>query len=90
MRKIAIIGSGKGTILEAIVKAVEEKTGEKVELVNIHSKDMEVLTTKHFEPINEPVVLNSDCNHNQFCDQQTIDMKCKSKSGCNFKMQSDL
>lgn len=29
--------------------------------------------------------INADCNHNQFCDQQTKDMKCKSKSGCNFK-----
>ena len=26
-----------------------------------------------------------DCNHNQYCDNQTIDMKCKSKTGCNFK-----
>jgi hypothetical protein len=31
-----------------------------------------------------------DCLHNQFCDQQTIDMKCKRKSDCNFKLQSDL
>lgn len=27
----------------------------------------------------------SDCNHDRYCDQQTIDQKCKSKSGCNFK-----
>jgi len=40
--------------------------------------------------LNIPAVINSDCLHNQFCDKQTIDMKCKSESGCNFKVQSDL
>jgi len=27
----------------------------------------------------------SECLHDRYCDQQTKDMKCKSKSGCNFK-----
>ena len=39
---------------------------------------------------NIPTVIKSDCTHNQFCDKQTIDMKCKSDKGCNFKVQSDL
>src|SRR5665648_372262 len=26
-----------------------------------------------------------ECHHDRYCDQQTKDLKCKSKSGCNFK-----
>jgi len=26
-----------------------------------------------------------DCLHNQYCDKQTINMKCDSQSGCNFQ-----
>ena len=44
---------------------------------------------KNKEELKQPLVSNSDCLHNQFCDKQTIDMKCKSESGCNFKVQSD-
>src|SRR5665647_25675 len=28
---------------------------------------------------------SSECLHDRYCDQQTKDQKCKSKSGCNFK-----
>lgn len=30
-----------------------------------------------------------DCLHNQYCDKQMADMKCRSKDGCNFKIESD-
>lgn len=26
-----------------------------------------------------------DCNHNRFCNQQTIFQTCKQEAGCNFK-----
>ena len=39
--KVAIIGQGKASLIEALVKAVEEKTGETVEFVNVHSEDIE-------------------------------------------------
>lgn len=46
--KVAIIGTNapQQTLIEALVKAFEEKTGEQVEFVNIHSKDAEILTQK--------------------------------------------
>ena len=50
--KVAIIGQGNATLIEALVKAVEEKTGETVEFVNVHSKDIEELT----KPIDMPKV----------------------------------
>jgi hypothetical protein len=34
-----------------------------------------------FTPNNEL----KDCLHDRYCDQQTMDQKCKSASGCNFK-----
>lgn len=42
--KIAIIGAGKPgkTELEALIKAVEEKTGEQVELVNLHEGEFDL------------------------------------------------
>ena len=50
--KVAIIGQGKASLIEALVKAVEEKTGETVEFVNVHSEDIEELTS----PIEMPKV----------------------------------
>ncbi len=44
--KVAIMGHGgigKTTLIEAMIKAVEMKTGEQIEVVNIHSKDSEFL-----------------------------------------------
>jgi hypothetical protein len=26
-----------------------------------------------------------ECNHNRYCDKQTTDLHCMSKTGCNFK-----
>lgn len=45
MRKVAIIGhvDHKTTVIEALVKAVEEKTGEKVEIVTVHKEDIKCL-----------------------------------------------
>jgi len=42
----------------------------------------EVKTVSDNINANEPL---PDCNHNQFCDKQTTDLHCMSKSGCNFK-----
>ena len=59
--KVAIIGSSepKQTLIEEIIKAVEEKTGETIEVVNIHSNEAVFLTQK--VPIKqiEPLVLKS-------------------------------
>lgn len=43
--KVAIIG-GKAstTLIEALIKGVEEKTGEKIEFVDMHLKDIEEFT----------------------------------------------
>ena len=41
---MGIVGSrSHPSLIEAMIKAVEEKTGEKIECVNIHSKDAEFL-----------------------------------------------
>lgn len=43
--KVAIIGGqASTTLIEALIKAVEEKTGEKIEFVDMHSKDIEEFT----------------------------------------------
>lgn len=53
--KIAIIaGNPQQSLIESIVKAVEEKTGEKVEYVQVHEKDAEFLTQK--VPV-KPIIL---------------------------------
>jgi hypothetical protein len=58
-----------------------------------HGGDMEAYL-KSLEPASAPLGDRADlkityeypdCNHNQYCDNQTIDMKCKSITGCNFK-----
>ena len=33
---------------------------------------------------NEPL---PECIHNQYCDKQTTDLHCMSKTGCNFKVK---
>lgn len=49
MKKVAIIGAithEQKTLIEALVKGVEERTGEKVVAVNVHEKDADFLTQK--------------------------------------------
>ncbi len=50
--KVAVIGhvDHKTTILEALIRAVEAKTGEKVELVHVNHDEFELLGFKS-EPI---------------------------------------
>lgn len=58
--KIAIIGTGnpeERTLIEALVMGVEEKTGEKVEIVQVHEKDLKVLTTQLPQIDKEPITL---------------------------------
>ena len=54
---------------------------------------LEFITYKEFIPvakINVTESINqteiaSECLHDRYCDQQTINQECKSKSECNFK-----
>jgi len=53
--KVGIIGHvdhGKTTILGALVKAVELKTGEQIEIVNIHEKEKDFFN----QPIREKAI----------------------------------
>ena len=62
--KIAVIGHvdhGKVSMIEALVKGVEKKTGEKIELVTIHEKELEFLTQEIH--INKPSDLEFEINN---------------------------
>ena len=60
LKKVGIIGnvapSGL-TFIEALVRSVEEKTGEKIQVVNIHQKDVEYLTQKIPVEDIDPVII---------------------------------
>jgi len=53
--KVAVIGHmepAKTTLIEAMIKAVESKTGEQVEFVNVHANEKEFFT----QPIREKAI----------------------------------
>ena len=53
--KVGIIGhaeSAKTTLIEALVKAVEQKTGEQVEFVNVHANEKDFFS----QPIREKAI----------------------------------
>lgn len=57
--KIAVIGHvdhGKTSIIEALVKGFEEKTGEKVEFVTVHDNEIDLLVRKQELPKVEELV----------------------------------
>lgn len=57
--KVLIIGEPSLTIIEELVRCVEAMTGEEIVCVNLHAKDVDILTQKAAIDELEPFIINS-------------------------------